>query len=103
MGRRAEIATLLKQQIKYDEDSKRHYLLIAENGQGKSDNATSKVVLHLHLIEWGFLDFTARSNDVLFPEVSGRKVTKIGKTFSNFRDQLGIPILMIMSRKGYFI
>jgi len=91
--RRAEIATLRKQQIKYDEDSKRHYLLIAENGRGKTDNATRRVVIHLHLIEWGFLDFVAQSDDVLFPDVSGSNMTKIGKTFSDVRDQLGIPYL----------
>lgn len=91
--RRAEIATLRKQQIKYDEDSKRHYLLIAEGGQGKTDNATRRVVIHLHLIEWGFLEFVAQSDDVLFPDVSGSNMTKIGKTFSDVRDQLGIPYL----------
>lgn len=92
--RRSEVATLRKQQIKYDEDSQRHYLLIAENGQGKTENATRRVVIHLHLMEWGFLDFVvASSDDVLFPDVSGSNMTKIGKTFSDVRDQLGIPYL----------
>ena len=34
-ARRGEIAKLEKSQIKYDEDSQRHYLLIAEGGRGK--------------------------------------------------------------------
>lgn len=39
-ARRGEIAKLEKSQIKFDEDSQRHYLLIAEGGQGKTENAT---------------------------------------------------------------
>ncbi len=34
-ARRGKIAKLEKSQIKYDEDSQRHYLLIAEGGRGK--------------------------------------------------------------------
>jgi integrase len=54
-ARRGEIAKLEKSQIKYDEDSQRYYFLLAEGGQGKTENATRQVVIHPKPIEWGFV------------------------------------------------
>ena len=45
-ARRSEIGKLEKSQIKFDEDSQRYYFLIAEGGQGKTENATRQVVIH---------------------------------------------------------
>lgn len=56
-ARRGEIGRLEKSQIKFDEDSQRYYFLIAEGGQGKTENATRQVVIHPKLIEWGFMDY----------------------------------------------
>lgn len=93
-ARRGEIAKLEKSQIKYDEDSQRHYLLIAEGGQGKTENATRQVAIHPKLIEWGFLDFVNRQwKDKIFSPVSGKNMPKIGKVLADVRDQLGIPYL----------
>ncbi|MBJ8870785.1 integrase [Citrobacter braakii] len=93
-ARRGEIAKLEKSQIKYDEDSQRHYLLIAEGGQGKTENATRQVVIHPKLIEWGFLDFVNRQwKEKMFSPVSGKNMPKIGKVLTDVRDQLGIPYL----------
>lgn len=93
-ARRSEIAKLEKTQIKYDEDSKRYYFLIAEGGQGKTENATRQVVIHPNLIEWGFMDYADRQwKEQIFSEVAGTNMTKIGKEFSDVRDQLGIPYL----------
>lgn len=93
-ARRGEIAKLEKSQIKYDEDSQRHYLLIAEGGQGKTENATRQVAIHPKLIEWGFLDFVNRQwKEKIFSPVSGKNMPKIGKVLADIRDQLGIPYL----------
>ncbi len=93
-ARRGEIAKLEKSHIKYDEDSQRHYLLIAEGGQGKTENATRQVVIHPKLIEWGFMEYVDRQwKDRIFSEVAGSNMTKIGKVFADVRDQLGIPYL----------
>lgn len=93
-ARRGEIAKLEKSHIKYDEDSQRHYLLIAEGGQGKTENATRQVVIHPKLIEWGFLDFVNRQwKEKIFSPVSGKNMPKIGKVLADVRDQLGIPYL----------
>ncbi|ENY7797371.1 tyrosine-type recombinase/integrase [Citrobacter freundii] len=93
-ARRGEIAKLEKSQIKFDEDSQRHYFLIAEGGQGKTENATRQVVIHSKLIEWGFMDYVDRQwKERIFSEVAGTNMTKIGKMFSDLRDQLGIAYL----------
>jgi len=93
-ARRGEIAKLEKSQIKFDEDSQRYYFLIAEGGQGKTENATRQVVIHPKLIEWGFKEYIDRQwKERIFSEVSGTNMTKIRKEFADVRDQLGIPYL----------
>lgn len=93
-ARRGEIAKLEKTQIKYDEDSQRYYLLIAEGGQGKTENATRQVAIHPSLIEWGFIDFVNRQwKEKIFSPVAGKNMPKIGKVLADIRDQLGIPYL----------
>lgn len=93
-ARRGEIAKLEKSQIKYDEDSQRYYFLIAEGGQGKTENATRQVVIHPLLIEWGFMEYVNRQwKERIFSEVAGTNMTKIGKEFADVRNQLGIPYL----------
>lgn len=93
-ARRGEIAKLEKSQIKYDEDSQRYYFLIAEGGQGKTENATRQVVIHPKLIEWGFMEYVDRQwKERIFSEVAGTNMTKIGKEFADVRNQLGIPYL----------
>ena len=91
-ARRGEIGRLEKSQIKFDEDSQRYYFLIAEGGQGKTENATRQVVIHPKLIEWGFMDYVdLQWKERIFSEVAGTNMTKIGKVLANVRDQLGIP------------
>ncbi|EEZ3898014.1 TPA: integrase [Escherichia coli] len=93
-ARRGEIGRLEKSQIKFDEDSQRYYFLIAEGGQGKTENATRQVVIHPKLIEWGFMDYVDRQwKERIFSEVAGTNMTKIGKVLADVRDQLAIPYL----------
>ncbi|WP_306764485.1 tyrosine-type recombinase/integrase [Klebsiella pneumoniae] len=93
-ARRGEIGRLEKSQIKFDEDSQRYYFLIAEGGQGKTENATRQVVIHPKLIEWGFMDYVDRLwKERIFSEVAGTNMTKIGKVLADVRDQLAIPYL----------
>lgn len=91
-ARRGEIGKLEKSQIKFDEDSQRYYFLIAEGGQGKTENATRQVVIHPNLIEWGFMEYVNRQwKERIFSEVAGANMTKIGKVLADVRDQLEIP------------
>ncbi|MEP9035464.1 tyrosine-type recombinase/integrase [Enterobacter hormaechei] len=90
-ARRGEIVKLEKSQIKFDEVSQRHYLLIAEGGQGKTEYVTRQVPIHPKLIEWGFLDFVNHQwKEKIFSPVSGKNMPKIGKILADVRDQLGI-------------
>ncbi|MGL4000196.1 tyrosine-type recombinase/integrase [Pantoea eucalypti] len=95
-ARRSEIATLTKGQVCFDDDSIRHYLLIRD---GKTDNATRQIPIHQHLIDLGFLQFIEASNDVLFPEVSGTNMAKIGKELTTIREKLAIPYLDIHNQR----
>lgn len=91
-ARRGEIVKLEKSQIKFDEVSQRHYLLIAEGGQSKTESVTRQVPIHPKLIEWGFLDFVNHQRkEKIFSPVSGKNMPKIGKILADVRDQLGIP------------
>ncbi len=87
-ARRGEIATLTQTQVRYDDDSNRHYLLITD---GKTENAAREVPLHNHLIDLGFLEFVSSKKTELFSEVAGTNMAKIGKVMSDIREELNIP------------
>lgn len=90
--RRGGIGRLEKSRIKFDEDSQSYYFLIVVGGQGKSENATRQVVIHLKLIVWGFMEYVdSQWKERMFSEVAGKNMTKTGKVLAEVRDQLGIP------------
>lgn len=91
-ARRSEIATLIKGQVCFADDSIRHYIRLSD---GKTDNATRQIPIHQHLIDLGFLEFAEGCNDELFPEVSGTNMAKIGKELTTIREKLAIPYLDI--------
>lgn len=95
-ARRSEIATLTKEQVCFDDDSIRHYLLIRD---GKTDNSTRQIPIHQHLIDLGFLQFVDSCNGALFPEVSGTNMAKIGKELTTIREKLAIPYLDIHKQR----
>lgn len=100
-ARRSEIGKLEKSQIKFDEDSQRYYFLIAEGGQGKTENATRQVVIHPKLIEWGFIEYVDRQwKERIFSEVAGTNMTKIGKFLRICVISSVSLILMIMDNGG---
>ncbi len=87
-ARRGELAQLRKQDIKFDTDSGRHYILITEDaGSVKTENATRQVPLHAALIGRNFLDFVDHVDGRLFGDLDPQAVTK---WFMPFRDKLGI-------------
>jgi integrase len=57
-ARRSEIVKLRAQDIKYDNDSERHYILITELAASvKTESASRQIPIHEVLISMGFLDF----------------------------------------------
>lgn len=90
-ARRSELVQLRKQDIKFDTDSDRHYILItAKAGNVKTENANRKIPLHNTLIKNGFLEFIDSVNDRLFEDLNPQTVTK---WFTRFRDSVGIELL----------
>lgn len=88
-ARRGELVQLRKQDIKFDSDSSRDYILITdEAGSVKTENAVRQVPLHPALKEMGFLDFVKSVKTTrLFDELDPQAVTK---WFSPYREALGI-------------
>lgn len=87
-ARRGELVQLRKQDIKFDTDAGRHYILITgEAGSVKNDNAMRQVPLHATLIDQGFLDFRDQADGRLFGDLDPQAVTR---WFTRYRDRLDI-------------
>jgi len=87
-ARRAELVQLRKQDIKFDTDSNRYYILITDAaGSVKTENAVRQVPIHPRLLESGFLEFVECCGDRLFDELKPQAVTA---WFARFRQRLGI-------------
>jgi len=87
-ARRAELVQLRKQDIKFDHDSNRHYILITDlAGSVKTENSIRQVPIHPRILDAGFLEFVEASNDRLFSNIKPQAVTG---WFARFRARLGI-------------
>ena len=88
-ARRGELVQLRKQDIKFNSDSSRDYILITDKaGSVKTDNGVRQVPLHPVLKEMGFLGFVESVKTTrLFDELDPQAVTK---WFSTYREGLGI-------------
>ncbi|HHD9887101.1 TPA: DUF3258 domain-containing protein, partial [Yersinia enterocolitica] len=53
-ARRNEITSLTVNNVRFDNDTKRYYLMIEES---KTDAGIRQIPLHTKLIDWGFIDF----------------------------------------------
>lgn len=89
-ARRSEIAHLKVSDVRLDDDSQRHYIMIEDS---KTEAGIRQVPVSLRLINMGFLDYLEgkHRDDNLFPEISyNNQVTRI---FHAIRDSLGIDYL----------
>lgn len=94
-ARRGELVQLRKENVKVDEKTGRHYLLITdihESQKLKSENAKRKIPLHQNLIEAGFLDYVGRAEERVFEELASseavtrwfaRQMVKVGVSTEN--------------------
>jgi len=93
-ARRGEILKTEKPQIKFDKDSQRYPLLIAQGGQRKDGECCVTGIRHPKLIEQGLIEYVDRQwKDRIFSEVAGANMTQIDKVFADLCEQLGIPYL----------
>ncbi|HIB9862557.1 TPA: tyrosine-type recombinase/integrase [Klebsiella variicola] len=89
-ARKSEIANLRVSDVRLDEDSQRHYIMIEDS---KTEAGIRQVPISLRLIDMGILDYLKgkQRKDKLFPEISySSQVTSI---FHGIRDTLGINYL----------
>jgi len=87
-ARRGELVQLRKQDVKFDTDSERHYLMITEEaGSTKNENANRQVPIHQAVLDAGFIEFVESSSDKLFDGLNPQSVTN---WFTGLRDRLEI-------------
>nr|WP_244316906.1 tyrosine-type recombinase/integrase [Mixta theicola] len=89
-ARRSEIANLKVSDVRLDDDSQRHYIMIEDS---KTEAGIRQVPVSLRLIDMGFLNYLEgkHRSDKLFPEISySKQVTRI---FHAIRDSLSIDYL----------
>lgn len=99
-ARRGEIIQLRKQDIKFDLQTKRQYLLITTDaGNLKTDNAQRRVPIHQALIDEGFLGYVETAGDRLFEGVNAETFTK---WFSEFRESIGIAKYDDLNKRKVF-
>lgn len=68
-ARRGELIQLRKEDVKYDSDTKRYYLLITDSHESqnlKTENSKRKIPLHNKLLKAGFIDYLETCKDRVF-------------------------------------
>ncbi|WP_449542933.1 tyrosine-type recombinase/integrase [Enterobacter ludwigii] len=90
-ARRSEITRLKGEQVRKDEATGRHYLMVAVDG-GKTDAAQRQVPLSERLSECGFLEYTRGKKGFLFSRFAGNPEA-FTLQFKELRDELSIPVL----------
>lgn len=72
-ARRGELAQLRKSDVKFDEQTNRHYLLITDEHESqklKTVNSKRKIPIHMALIDAGFITYVESCNDRVFEELT---------------------------------
>ncbi|MEE9658309.1 tyrosine-type recombinase/integrase [Enterobacter cloacae complex sp. CARB60] len=95
-ARRSEIAALKVSDIRLDDDSQRHYVMIQDS---KTDAGIRQIPLSLRLVEMNFLGYLKDKNPDarLFPQVTNK--TQLTRIFHGIRETLGIHYLDDFKRR----
>jgi len=76
-ARRGELVQLRKSDVKFDESTGRHYLLITDEHETqslKTVNSKRKIPLHHKLVELGFIEYVKTCKDRVFSELTNVEV-----------------------------
>jgi integrase len=76
-ARRGELVQLRKSDVKFDESTGRHYLLITDEHETqslKTVNSKRKIPLHHKLVESGFIEYVKTCKDRVFSELTNVEV-----------------------------
>lgn len=89
-ARRAEISKLTVSDIRFDDDSQWHYIMIEDS---KTDAGTRQVPLAPRLVEMGFLNYVQgkAAGEKLFPEITNS--TQLTRIFHVIRETLDIDYM----------
>ena len=89
-ARRAEISKLIISDVRFDDDSQWHYIMIEDS---KTDAGTRQVPLAPRLVDMGFLNYLAgkRPDEKLFPEITNN--TQLTRIFHVIRETLDIEYM----------
>lgn len=89
-ARRAEISKLLVSDVRFDEDSQWHYIMIEDS---KTDAGKRQVPLAPRLVEMGFLKYVQgkAAGEKLFPEITNS--TQLTRIFHVIRETLDIDYM----------
>jgi integrase len=93
-ARRGELAQLRKSDIKFDNETGRHYLLITdshENQNLKTDNAKRKIPVHQELVKAGFIDYVKGCGERVFDEIAN--ANQVTAWMPRHMEKLNIPRL----------
>ncbi len=95
-ARRSEIAALKVSDIRLDDDSQRHYIMIQDS---KTDAGIRQIPLSLRLVEMNFLSYLKDKNPDarLFPQVTNK--TQLTRIFHSIRETLDIHYLDDFKRR----
>lgn len=76
-SRRGELVQLRKDDVKFDSESERYFLLITDSHESqklKTENSKRKIPLHNELIRAGFIDYVNTCKERVFDEVTNADV-----------------------------
>jgi integrase len=91
-ARRGELVQLRKSDVKYDENTKRYYLLITDEHESqnlKTVNSKRKIPVHNVLVEAGFIDYVKSCKDRVFDALTNVEV--VTGWMPRHMASLGIP------------
>ena len=99
-ARRAEISKLIVSDVRFDDDSQWHYIMIEDS---KTDAGTRQVPLAPRLVDMGFLNYLAgkRPDEKLFPEITNN--TQLTRIFHVIRETLDIEYMDDYKRRRIWI
>ncbi len=91
-ARRGELVQLRKSDVKYDENTKRYYLLITDEHESqnlKTVNSKRKIPVHKAIVEAGFIDYVQSCKDRVFEALTNVEV--VTGWMPRHMASLGIP------------
>ncbi|MBS3799100.1 site-specific integrase [Pseudoalteromonas sp. BDTF-M6] len=102
-ARLGELAQLRKSDIRYDEETKRHYFLITDEHKDqklKTDNAKRKIPMHKALMASGFLEYVTACDQKVFEELD--KSVKVTGWMPRLMESIGVPTFNELGHKRSF-